>query len=222
MRPKHRALLFDLDGVLWDSVNAHREAFIKAFREMNLPWTLPAGVFKHVSGMTTENAIRHILKERNVHWTKRQLDTFSQIKRVWALRTLPTKAKIHPQLIRTLQRLQPHYRLGLVSAGHPRTIALFLKRSKTQRYFDAVLTSRDVRYSKPHPQIYRAALRKLKVRPEDALAVEDAVSGVQSASGAGIRVWGLKGTVAPAALRKAGAVKIISKLSELIDYAFDS
>ena len=77
--------------------------------------------------------------------------------------------------------------------------------------------------SKPDPAVYRHALHHLAVRPEEALAVEDAVSGVRSAVAAGIRVVGNLVHVPPAergaharALRDAGAAAVAADWDELV------
>jgi HAD superfamily hydrolase (TIGR01509 family) len=71
--------------------------------------------------------------------------------------------------------------------------------------FDEVVVSDDVEAPKPDPAPYRAALRRLDVAPEQALAFEDSTSGVASAVGAGIPTVGLATTQEPDLLAEAGA-----------------
>jgi HAD superfamily hydrolase (TIGR01509 family) len=216
IKTKPKALLFDLDGVLWFSVDAHRQAFEKAFREMGLPLRFTRRRFSPYSGMTTEKALEHVLKDRQIHWNQQRRDRFSEVKRIWAMRYLPTRAPLQARLLATLKQLHRCYRLAIVSSGHPRTVSLFLTRSRARRFFDAAISHADVGVSKPSPKVYRTALRKLRLHPKEALAIEDTVSGTRSAVGAGIPVIGMRGTCAPHLLRKAGAFKTISRITDLL------
>jgi beta-phosphoglucomutase len=226
MRPnksavRPRAILFDLDGVLWFSVDAHRAAFEKAFHEMGLPLTFSKRAFSPYSGMTTEKALHHVLQDHKIRWTAGRRAEFSRRKRAWALRYLQKEAKLQQRLLPTLKRLRRTHLLGLVSSGHPQTIRVFLKRSRSERLFSVILSHGDVPYSKPHPRIYKTALRRLRLRPHEAVAIEDTVSGTHSARGAGIPVIGMRGTCAPKLLRRAGAFKIVSRLTDLLNHASD-
>ena len=53
-------------------------------------------------------------------------------------------------------------------------------------YFDCFLGGDDVKHSKPHPEIYQVACKKLGVNPKNAIALEDSDLGIMSASGAGM------------------------------------
>ena len=217
-----RAILFDLDGVLWFSVDVHRLAFQKAFQEMGVPITYSKHAFSPYSGMTTEKALQHVLKDQKIRWSAKRQAEFSDRKRIWALRYLQKDAKLQKQLYPTLKRLHRTLRIGLVSSGHPHSIEVFLRRSRARRLFSVVLSHGDVPFSKPHPRIYKTALTRLKLQPHEAVAVEDTVSGTQSARGAGIAVIGMRGTCAPKLLRQAGAFKIVSRITDLLHYATPS
>lgn len=56
------------------------------------------------------------------------------------------------------------------------------------RWFDAFLGHEDATYRKPHPDIYRRAAARLRLRPCDCLALEDSAIGVASAVSAGVPV----------------------------------
>src|SRR6188508_2608993 len=100
-----KAILLDLDGVLWFSVDAHRHAFEKTFKEMGFPWRFSPRRFSPYSGMTTEKALEHVLKDRKVRWTPAQLAQFGRLKRKWAMRLLRTHAPLQTRLSYTLKRL---------------------------------------------------------------------------------------------------------------------
>ena len=58
-------------------------------------------------------------------------------------------------------------------------------------------------------------MNEMSLDPKDAIAVEDTVSGTHAARGAGIPVIGMRGTCAPQLLRRAGAFKIVSRITDL-------
>jgi putative hydrolase of the HAD superfamily len=76
-----------------------------------------------------------------------------------------------PELIEDLARL---HRLAVVTNTHdPRLVPDHLVAMGIDAHFEAVITSVEVGWRKPHPQIYRVALDALGVAPEDALFVGD-------------------------------------------------
>jgi beta-phosphoglucomutase len=52
--------------------------------------------------------------------------------------------------------------------------------------FDGVVTGNDVRRGKPHPEPYLLALKKVQLRPEEAMVIENAPFGIRSAKSAGL------------------------------------
>ena len=53
-------------------------------------------------------------------------------------------------------------------------------------HFDAIVCREDVKRTKPDPELYRTALRRLAVRPEEAIAFEDSSNGIHAAKAAGL------------------------------------
>ena len=81
--------------------------------------------------------------------------------------------------------------------------------------FDVVVVADDVARVKPDPLPYRTALAALAVAPQTALAFEDSLPGIRSATGAGIRTVGLSTGLDADTLRDAGAARIIADFRDL-------
>ena len=71
--------------------------------------------------------------------------------------------------------------------------------------FDAVVTGEDIKHKRPEPEVFLLAARRMGLRPEDCLALEAAVSGVQAAKSAGCKCLGLTGSFSEGDLLNAGA-----------------
>ncbi|MBL3827233.1 hexitol phosphatase HxpB [Marinobacter sp. MW3] len=78
-------------------------------------------------------------------------------------------------------------RVGLSTNSPYRLINTVLEKLDIAQYFHGVSSSEHVERGKPDPGVYLATLRKLEVHPEQCIAFEDSVSGVQAAKAAGIR-----------------------------------
>jgi len=117
-----------------------------------------------------------------------------------------------------LRRLRRHFNLGLVSSTSRKNVNLFLKATRSKRLFSVVLSGEDAVKAKPAPGLYRKALARLRLRPSEALVIEDAIAGIQSARRLGIPTLGLVGTSRKKELLKAGARKTFTNLRTLARY----
>jgi HAD superfamily hydrolase (TIGR01509 family) len=140
-------------------------------------------------------------------------------------RTLTPDPAVH----RALCRLGENHRLAIVSSSALERLAVCVAATGLADLFPphARISAEDslqVPTSKPDPAVYAFALRRLAVEPGRALAIEDAVAGVQAAVGAGIPTLGNVHFVADsdrgertAALRDAGAFAVAGSWDEIAD-----
>lgn len=82
--------------------------------------------------------------------------------------------------------------------------------------FDAILTSEDFEYSKPHPDCYLKAAQRFGLSPEDCVVFEDSFNGLKSGRAAGMFVYGLA-TSNPADAIAPYCDKVINDFNSLLD-----
>jgi HAD superfamily hydrolase (TIGR01509 family) len=106
-----------------------------------------------------------------------------------------------------LRRLrQRGCRLALASSGDRIKVAFGMQALGLNGIFATVVSGDDVTHSKPHPEIYLLAARRLGVAPAVCVAIEDAPAGVEAAKQAGMRCIAITNTVPSAQLRKADLI----------------
>lgn len=91
-----------------------------------------------------------------------------------------------PGAVELVERLRGRTRLGLASNSPRHLVDAALATARITDAFDAIVTSDDVAESKPAPDIYLLACKRLGVEPVDALALEDSASGIAAAKAAGL------------------------------------
>lgn len=79
----------------------------------------------------------------------------------------------------------------VTSSNRPKMESVYRKRPDFKRLFDAILTSEDFQQSKPHPDCYLTAARRLGVVPDECVVFEDSVNGLHSGLDAKMKVVGL-------------------------------
>jgi beta-phosphoglucomutase len=199
-----RGVIFDMDGVIVDSHPAHRKAWRQFLQTLGRNVTDRELDFI-LDGRKRRDILRHFLGQVSeaelVEYGKRKDEFFQQS----AAEVTPI-----PGVTEFLIRLNKNGVVAAVatSASEARTRST-LERLQLRNYFSVVLTGNDVENGKPDPAIYRLACRRLNARPESVLAIEDAVSGIQAARGAGLKCLGLTSDRYAEKLRGAGAVHII-------------
>ena len=81
--------------------------------------------------------------------------------------------------------------------------------------FQQIVTGEDVLLGKPDAAIYRLSRSRIGIGPEHLLAVEDALSGIRAAVGAGLRCLGIASHESAENLTAAGAARVVADFEAL-------
>ncbi len=175
------AVIFDMDGLMIDSERVSIACWSQAAQELGLP--IEDGFWLRLVGLGDRDCERLLLQ----HIEAGQVAAlFARCHDLYEARThagLP----LRPGLLELLQLLREHDipRAVATSTRQPRA-SRKLAASGLLAFFDVVVTSSDVAYPKPAPDIYLLAARKLGKEPARCLALEDSPAGIRAAVGAGM------------------------------------
>jgi beta-phosphoglucomutase len=183
-------VIFDLDGVLVDSYQAHFKSWRLLYGELGFDYSETA--FAADFGRTSRDILRRTLDgelsdERISALDGRKESLFRDILR----QEFPAMDGA-VELIDALS--EDGFLLAVGSSGPPQNISLSLERLGRATKFAAVVTGMDVTRGKPDPQVFQIAAARLGVPPSSCAVVEDAVHGVEAARRAGMSSIALTGT----------------------------
>ena len=181
---------FDLDGVLWNSEEAHYEAFQKVATKHRENYLNLSHAFAEtwVFGIETSQVFLNAFSWMGVDISDNELLNLIAEKREAAKTIFESKDMINRDSIDLLKKFKRiGFQLGLVSGSSKQNVEMFLHKSKTANMFEIVLNSSDFDENKPAPDAYLLAMKALNVKAAECLVVEDSQSGLTSARKAGIK-----------------------------------
>ncbi len=206
-----RGVVFDLDGVLWDSARCHQAAFEAVFESLGIR----EFHYSEYAGLRTEDVITQVLEKAGRRATPSLVAGAVQAKRKLAHEALQRVNPVRPGCAQVLEQLAGRYQLALASSASRHNVEMFLAENGFRGNFHSVLTGEDVEAGKPSPQIYARSFAELGLDSRECVVVEDAEAGVMAGKAAGATVVGLAGTCSREALLGAGADGVLEKLEEL-------
>ena len=212
-----RAVLFDMDGVLFDSMPNHAYAWSHAMTQFGLEMTAYEAYLHE--GRTGSGTI-DILTQR--YWGRDA--TPEEIERIYAAKadlfnTLP-KPKPMPGALEALTAAKELGCKIVLVTGSGQAKLLESLEQHYPGFFreELMVTGFDVKYGKPHPEPYLMGLQKAGVKAEEAIVVENAPLGVESAKGAGIfTIAANTGPLEDKILKDAGADIVLPGMMEVAD-----
>jgi len=200
IRPK--AVIFDMDGVIIDSMPYHFLAWYEALR----PWGVRINCFDVYSkeGERWEQSLRDFLRRSGIRPTEKLLQkiflTRQRIFKKYFKRFVFPGAK---EFLACLKK--KGYSLGLVT-GTPRKELKGILPDDIRGLFDCVVSGDSVKRGKPHPEPYLKAAEMLKLKPQNCVVVENANLGIESAKKAGMYCIALTTSLPREYLKKADLV----------------
>lgn len=208
---KNQGVVFDMDGVLIDSYEAHFMSWQQAGGAYGLEMSREQ--FIATFGRTSREVIRELWGDRiTTAEAVAELDDRKEAAfRELIERDFPAMDGAGA-LIDQLHESGFHLALG--SSAPPENVTAVLNRLERQHCFEAIVTGADVTKGKPHPEVFLIAAARLGLAPERCLVIEDAPAGIEAAHAAGMPSVAVASTGRNAA-QLAAAERVIHKLSEL-------
>lgn len=192
-----KALIFDVDGTIAETEEAHRDAFNQAFRDLKLDWHWDPTLYRQLLVVTGG-------KERLLHYvagldipTSERLELESRIPEIHAYKTelygrmmREGAASLRPGVARLIAEAR---REGLALAIATTTSLVNLERLFDEVWdagalsqFSVIAAGDMARNKKPAPDVYEMALERLGLTASECVALEDSRNGLLAASAAGI------------------------------------
>jgi len=205
------AVIFDVDGVLIDSYEAHYQSWIALAQRTGASFDRTA--FTRTFGMTSRDILRahwpqHVIASRTVE----SLDDEKESLYRDIIRSAVPAIPGAQQLILALR--DAGFALAVGSSGPPENVELALRGVGGSDIITVRVTGEDVTRGKPDPQVFLLASKKLGILPERCCVIEDAPAGIDAAHAAGMVCAALVST-GRSRSELAHAEKIIDHLQEL-------
>lgn len=204
-----KAILFDMDGVIVDTLHFHYLAWDKMFRERG------GLVDKHTvllhEGRNSKEILPILMKETNVIIPENEWDEFIDRKREY-YRSI-VEIKYFPNVFNVIEELRKRgLKTALVTASARKNMEKAIPEDK-RKLFDVILTAENFKKAKPNPDPYLEAQKQLGVEVHECVVVENAPLGIEAAKNAGMICIAIETTLEREFLKNADF--IINSIEEL-------
>lgn len=197
-----RAVIWDMDGVLVDTAPFHLKTWQEAFRKKGVTFT--EDDFRRVFGQRADAIVRNTLSQA---LSQNEVDTIVEQKNMNFRQAARHSIKPLPGAIELIKLLaESGFRIALASSAPVENIRLLTETLGIYHLFQSIISGRDVPESKPSPQLFLLAARRLGVDPENCVVIEDAIAGVTAARRAGMHCVAVTSTNAREHLQEADLI----------------
>jgi HAD superfamily hydrolase (TIGR01509 family) len=181
---KIKAILFDHDGTLVDSEITHFQLWKKVLEKHNVDLA-EQGYKDFHSGTPTPRNAEILVEKHSLSITPQAL---AEEKEVLTHTFLAHNTfSLMPDSLDTIKHFHSMgLKLGVVTGAGRFGVTSTLKGHQLEQYFDVITTGEDVAKSKPDPAVYLLAMKRLGVKNNECIAIEDTENGIRSAIAAGL------------------------------------
>ena len=187
---KIKAVLFDMDGVLIEAKEWHYEALN---RSLNL-FGMEISRYDHLvtyDGLPTRMKLQMLSMEQSLPESLHEF--INEIKQAYTMEIVYAKCKpvfYHQNALSKLKTAG--YRMAVCSNSVPQSIEMMLQKADILSYFEFFLSNQEVQNPKPNPEMYTTAIKRLGLKPEQCLVVEDNLNGIKAARDSGAHLLCVK------------------------------
>lgn len=206
----YKAIIFDLDGTLINSLKYHFLAFKDLLLEYGIK--IDGSHLRNLIGLPTEQIFKVIKKKYKL---KFNLEDLREERRYHYFKFLGRRDIVFPGVKKKLRKLRLRYKLA-IATGSSNVILIHSTDKDFQGFFDCIVTINDSVKGKPNPEQLLIAARKLKVDPRECLVIGDSIYDGLAAKRAGMDFFGVtSGYTGKKELLKCGSVGVVKTVSAI-------
>lgn len=194
-----QAVIWDLDGVILDSAEEHRQAWHRLAREEGVPFT--DADFWATFGKRNNDIFAATW---NRPLSPEEVQALADRKEAYYRELIRKSAAFLPGAMELMRGLhEAGFRQALATSTPMVNIELISDVLGLKRFLDVFVSGESVAHGKPAPDLFLKAASELGIEPSRCLVIEDAVAGVEAAHAAGMRCIAVAGNRDLPGLRKA-------------------
>ncbi len=207
---KYKAIIFDFDGTLINSLPYHVMAFRDLLFERRV--RIDTEHMKKLVGLSTRTILQELKKKYKI---KENIDDLREERRYHYFKFLGNRNLVFPGVMKLLEKLRFDYKIA-IATGSSRSTLTHSTHKEFQEIFDFIITINEVENGKPAPDQLIVCAKKMKVKPEECLVIGDSIYDHIAAKRAKMDSIGvLTGYTSAKDLKKSGAKQVLKSVSEI-------
>ncbi len=189
-----KAIIFDFNGVICNDEAIHKEVFQRVLGEEGVQIS-DSDYSSTFLGRDDRECFRIALNIESSSEDKQRISSLTQKKTAYYLKRISKDPPIFPGVVSLILQASGNLSLAIASGALRSEIEFVLDRVGILDRFQAIVSSHDIPYGKPAPDIFLKALEEINrlqnhqppISPEACLVIEDSVLGVRAALAAGMK-----------------------------------
>ena len=180
IHPKAKALIFDLDGTLSDSLPVHIASWHTVCKKLKC--TFDERIVVEMTGMPTISFAERIKREQNLQVDAEEIVKMKQ----YEFRRNINRIKPHNAVISLMKKSFGKIPMAVGTGASRQSAMLQMNELAIDHFFDVIVTADDVDRHKPEPETFLKCAQLLNVEPEFCQVFEDGEMGMRAALTAGM------------------------------------
>lgn len=181
----YRAVLFDMDGVVTDTMPIHFDSWRAVFEPYGVTVSKMDVYIRE--GLKSPQMARQIAADKSRSFSDIEIENIVTKKSALFERTAGDKAQAFEGVKETLKMLRGNgIKTALVTGSSSKSAKTVIKKAGLEGLFDVIVTGDDTKKGKPDPEPYKKAIEKLGVNRLNCIVIENAPLGIKAAKAAGV------------------------------------
>lgn len=181
-----KAIIFDVDGVLVDTVPYHFQAWKKMFEEAGAKFNFDDYLEK-VNGLPRAIGIKNILTDIS----DSKLDKLAEKKQQYFLAMVDEKPPKPLKGVKQFLQSLGENLFYIAAASSSKNAPFVLKKTKLDHFFNTIVSGHDFKKPKPDPELFLLAAERMGMIPSECVVFEDAYHGVEAGNRGGMYTIGM-------------------------------
>ncbi len=182
-----KTLLFDLDGVIIDSIDCHVRAFLKVFHDLGIP-----AKYDEVRALFGTGAPQLVQQIFDKHGFNGDATEHAEQKDSYFRELIKTDLKTIPGAFDFVASAKRDHKIGICSATNKKNMDAIAAALGFDKLADVWLARQDVKNNKPAPDVYLKAAEMLGSNADECVVFEDSKPGIEAGKRAGMIVVALR------------------------------
>lgn len=182
-----KGAIFDVDGVLLDSMEIWMDAGVRYLRSMDIE--PEPNLAETMWTMTLPEGAAYLKEKYELDWSEKEImqDVLRTVRDFYYYE-VQTKPGVKEFLKSLADQKIP---MGIATSGDTMQVEKALKRLEIRKYFQGIVTPKEAGAGKTDPAIYRMAAEILGTEPEETVVFEDVLHAIRTANAVGFRTVGV-------------------------------